>query len=209
MLTAPGDVEFDRLLDRLARDIVDAAIFRKLRSDLTGSFGEYWREFNQSPAFWSLSFQAYLEAALHRLTRIYVGHRDALSLSSWLEEIKNKPQLFPAPPDPVQLDEAIRSVSVKDDPVVKNLVILRNNILAHINWDDVAKDLRLVEKYAPSYAEVDALVSRALGILNRYSVLFKGLAWSRVISGHDDFQAILDALRAGLARRDAERAAGA
>jgi hypothetical protein len=209
MLTAPGDVEFDRLLDCLARDIVDAAIFRKLRSDLTASYGDYWREFGQSPAFWSLSFQSYIEAALNRLIRIYVGHPDALSLDSWLREIKKRPQLLPRRFDPVQLDKDLLSVSVKHDPIVKNLAKLRNNILAHINWDNVAKDLRLLEKYAPSYTEVDALVSRALDILNRYSILFKGSAWSPVISGHDDFRAILDALRADLARKDAERAAGA
>jgi hypothetical protein len=51
-----GTPEFERLLNRLAEDIVDAAVFRRLRANLNASYDEYWREFNESQTFWSLSF---------------------------------------------------------------------------------------------------------------------------------------------------------
>jgi len=194
--------EFKRLLDRLAEDIREAAIFRKLHVDLIASFNEFWREFNESNTFWYLSFQAYLEVALHRLNRIYVGHNDALSLGSWLEAIKNNPQLFVALPDPVQLDQDIRSV--EDDPIVKKLVKLRGNIVAHINWNNVAKNLKLGDRFALSFGEIDVLISRASDILNRYSVLFNQESWLTPIVGHDDFQTILKALRGYLERMNVE-----
>jgi len=194
--------EFKRLLDRLAEDIREAAIFRKLHVDLIASFNEFRREFNESNTFWYLSFQAYLEVALHRLNRIYVGHNDALSLGSWLEAIKNNPQLFVALPDPVQLDQDIRSV--EDDPIVKKLVKLRGNIVAHINWNNVAKNLKLGDRFALSFGEIDVLISRASDILNRYSVLFNQESWSTPIVGHDDFQTILKALRGYLERMNVE-----
>jgi hypothetical protein len=205
MRPAPNTEEFDRLLDRLARDIVDAAIFRRLRSDLVASFDEFSREFTQSWTFWSLSFQAYIEVALHLLSRIYVGEKRSLSIRSWLEAIKNNPKLFQTSPDPVQLDRDIDSVK-DDDPIVKNLVILRNKVLAHTNWRNVAQK-RVGDRFALTFKEVDALVLRASEILNRYSMLFKQTAWSPTISGHDDFRTILNALRADLERRDAERTA--
>src|ERR1035437_3168671 len=175
--------EFKRLLDRLAEDIREAAIFRKLHVDLIASFNEFRREFNESNTFWYLSFQAYLEVALHRLNRIYVGHNDALSLGSWLEAIKNNPKLFVALPDPVQLDQDIRSV--EDDPIVKKLV-------------------KLGDRFALSFGEIDVLISRASDILNRYSVLFNQESWLTPIVGHDDFQTILKALRGYLERMNVE-----
>ena len=148
--------EFKRLLDRLAEDIREAAIFRKLHVDLIASFNEFRREFNESNTFWYLSFQAYLEVALHRLNRIYVGHNDALSLGSWLEAIKNNPKLFVALPDPVQLDQDIRSV--EDDPIVKKLVKLRGNIVAHINWNNVAKNLKRKRQTNPSVPAMNLMM---------------------------------------------------
>jgi hypothetical protein len=186
----------------MARDITDAAIFRKLHADLSESVNGYWREFNQSQTFWYLSFHAYAEIALHRLSRIYVGHDGALSLGSWLQSIKNNPQLFPAQPDASRLDEDIHSAA--SDPVVKKLVALRGSFVAHINWRNVAENLRLGDRFALSLEDIDLLISRAVEILNRYSVLFKQTSWSTVISGGDDFRILLRAVRCDLQRMDAE-----
>jgi len=82
MLSAPPlrSPEFERLLDRLADDITDAAIFRKLLADLNALLDDYSREFSQSQTFWSLSFQAYAEVVLYRLGRVFVSQTGALSL---------------------------------------------------------------------------------------------------------------------------------
>jgi hypothetical protein len=198
-----GSIEFERLLDRLALDITDAAIFRKLHADLNSSINEYWREFSQSQTFWSLALQAFIETTLNRLSRVYVGHRDALSLGSLLEAIKNNQQLFPCPPDAVQLDCDIDSVR-DGDPIVKKLVQLRGNVVAHINWNNIAENLRLGDRFALTFKEIDLLSARATAILNRYSVLFKRTHWSMNILGKDDFRTILEASRRDLKRRHAE-----
>ena len=68
-ITPPLDsLEFERLLDRLALDIQDAAVFRKLDSDINSMITEFWREFSQSQTFWSLTRQAHVETTLQRLS---------------------------------------------------------------------------------------------------------------------------------------------
>jgi len=247
--TPPVDsIQFDRLLDRLARDITDAAIYRKLQADINASIKEFSREFSQSQTFWTLCLQAYTEMAVQRLSRIYFENDKALSLARWLEAIRDNPQLFAhplapvspapefigadgcsvveedplalkleawlqgideqpqlpaAPPDRVQLDRDIDTVR-DNDPLVKKLVVLRSNVIAHINWKNTANNSKLDDRFALTFSEVDVLIGRAAAILNRYSVLFKRTSWTTVISGHDDFQAILEALRYDLQRRHAE-----
>src|SRR4051812_26992104 len=105
-----GSPEFERLLNRLAGNIIDAAFSRSFGATLNAAFDDYWCEFNESQTFWSLSFQAYAEVVLYRLGRIYVSQKNALTLLAWLEAIKDNPQLFPTPPDPLQLGSDIESV---------------------------------------------------------------------------------------------------
>ena len=197
--------EFERLLDRLAADIIDAAVFRKLRADLNALFEEYWLEFNESQTFWSLSFQAYAEVVLYRLGRVYVSQKGALSLAAWMEAIRTNPQLFVTAPDPVQLGTDIESVGNKD-PLVKKLICLRGNFVAHVNWDHTASGgVKIREDaFALDWAEIDLLISRATDILNRYSILFKQTSWITDIAGRDDHKYILKAVRSDLERMKAE-----
>ena len=213
--------KFERLLNRLATDIVDVAIFNRLHTDLSASADEFWQEFAQSPAFWSLTFQAHVEVVLFRLIRIYDTHDSALSLSSWLQTIKRNLHLFGAehgaqnpdvmrrgaePPDLDQLNQDINAVTPAD-PLVKKLTSLRGNVIAHTSARNIGEALHLEDRFALTYEEINTLVSRATTILNRYSILFKRQSWSTLIIGHDDFRNVLKALRADLERYDAERAA--
>ena len=197
--------EFERLLDRLAADIIDAAVFRKLRVDLNALFEDYWLEFNQSQTFWSLSFNAYARLVLYRLGRVYVSQKGALSLAAWMEAIRTNPQLFVTAPDPVQLGTDIESVGNKD-PLVKKLICLRGNFVAHVNWDHTASGgVKIREDaFALDWAEIDLLISRATDILNRYSILFKQTSWITDIAGRDDHKYILKAVRSDLERMKAE-----
>ncbi len=202
-IPAPNSAEFDRLLDRLAKDITDAAVYRRLRADVVSSYSEYSREIAQSNTFWMLSVQAYTEMAMHRMSRVYAGHPRALTLASWLESIKKNPKLLPTRPAPAILDQDI--LSVKDsDPVVKKLLELRNKVIAHINWDNIAKGLGVQDSFALTFTELDLLIDRALEILNRYSYLSKQMHWSRNVVGHDDFRHILKAVRSDIERRRAQ-----
>jgi hypothetical protein len=87
--------------------------------------------------------------------------------------------------------------------VVKKFVVLRNNLIAHINVKNIAKDLKLHEQFPLSADEVEMLISRAVEILNRYSGLFKRTWWSTEAVGHSDFMDILKRVRRDLERREA------
>jgi hypothetical protein len=167
---------------------------------------DYWREFSQSNTFWSHSFQAYMDAVLFRMGRVYVSENRSLSLARWLDEIRGNPQLFSSPPDSDQLDADIGLVQ-KADPLVKKLIVLRGSFVAHVNWQNTADGAQVGDRFALSSDEIDLLISRAAEILNRYSYLFKRTVWSTTIVGQDDFQNTLAALRRDLAREDAEIAA--
>jgi hypothetical protein len=200
-----GTPEFERLLNRLAEDIVDAAVFRRLRANLNASYDEYWREFNESQTFWSLSFQAFEEVVLYRLGRIYVSQRDALSLVAWLDAIKCNPHLFVTSPDPVQLGSDVESVGNKD-LLVKKLICLRGNFVAHINWEHTAGGGMKIKRdnFSLTWDEIDLLIERAADVLNRYSALFNQSLWSMNIAGRDDYKGVLKAVRSELERLDAE-----
>jgi hypothetical protein len=197
--------EFERLLKRLAEDITDAAVFQRLRTNLDASINEYSREFNESNTFWSLSLQALDEAVLCRLGRMYVSQRDALSLLAWLKAIRDSPQLFPTAPDPIQLGKDIESVGNKD-LLVKKLICLRGNFVAHINWEHTAGGGTKIKRdsFALTWDEIDRLIARAADILNRYSTLFNQSHWSMDIAGRDDYKGVLKAVRSELERCDAE-----
>lgn len=211
--------EFERLLNRLATDVVDAAIFNRLSTDIDASTKEFWREFAQSPTFWALTRSAYVEVVLIRLIRVYDTDQRAVSLQSWLGTIRGNLHFFGAgsgacspdvvlrgaePPDADEFNRDIASVTPATDPLVKKLTILRGNIIAHTNAADVVDGCRLEDRFPLTFAEIDSLVSRAVAILNRYSILFKRAVWSTQIVGHDDFVNVLRAIRGDLKRLDAE-----
>ena len=66
-LTVANSKEFERLLDVLRDDVVGAAIHYRLHKDLRESVAHFERELNQSPAFWSLTFGAHIDATRSRL----------------------------------------------------------------------------------------------------------------------------------------------
>lgn len=143
---------------------------------------------------------------LFRLGRIYDSHDDALSLLAWLQEIKRNPQLFATIPDQVQLDEDLALVG-KRDPLIKKLICLRGNFIAHINWEHTAGRIEIKrDHYMLTWEEIDLLIARASEVLNRYSVLFNRSIWSMQIVGSDDYKAILKAVRSDLKRWDAKNA---
>ncbi len=204
-----NSIEFNRLLDRLAQDIVDAEIYNRLYVDIDVARIEYRQEFNQSPTFWSLTLRAYVEVILVQLIRAYDTNDRALSLQSLLETIKGNAQFFTGASggerlDIDQLDRDIASVSPGNDDLVKKLIILRGHVIAHINAANVVEEKRVEDRFSLTFDDINSLVRRATEILNRYSILFKNTAWSTQIVGHSDFKNVLEALRGDLERHDAE-----
>src|SRR5262245_16038281 len=89
-----GDVDLEKLLSRLSDDIVKAPAFLRLYAVLGPKFGEYQMEVNRIPFFWSLTSEAFKDACLLRIARIYDQEKSALSLRTLLLTIRENPHLF-------------------------------------------------------------------------------------------------------------------
>jgi len=217
--------EFKRLLESLALELVDANIYLGLHNDLETATTSYRREFRQSWAFWSLTLQAHFDAALFRLCRIFDQHREGLNLRSFLETIQGNLGIFEEHnfrerlqgnpfvdslaatarrPDPDQLARDIE-FSGDGNPLVKSLIVLRNNYFAHRSARDVVDPQDLHLRYPLTKEHVETLLKGGLEILNRYSSLFDAHLYADYMVGRDDYQAILGAVQEKLARYDAQR----
>lgn len=216
--------ELNKLLDALALEIVDANIYHRLYSDLVNSRKDYAREFSQSNTFWSLTFDAIHDARMIRLCRVFGQELNSLNLFNLLETIKANIHFFDKAhfrqrlkdnafvdslaevdriPNEAQLDNDIRFAS-DQNPLVKKLMIWRNNIIAHrgarvsLGKDEILADNPL------SHQEIETLLDGCFTISNRYSSLYRASTWSRKVVGHDDYQSLLETLKMSLQKLDEE-----
>ena len=211
--------EFQSLLDALASELVEANIHFKLYADLTGAISEYQEEYNQSTAFWSLTFQAHLDAAVFRLCKIYDQHTNTLNLRNLLDTIKANISVFDTEdfrqrlkgnpfveslsdesrkPDEKQLEIDLVYVS-EENPLVKNLIVLRNNFFAHRSAKNAITKRNLAEDYPLTIKNVEELLVDGMRLINRYSSLFRASTYSTNMVGRDDFQFVLKSIREHLA----------
>ncbi len=160
-LNVSNSTEFERLLDGLGDDVIDAAIHYRLHKDLRTSVADFERELNQAPAFWSLTFGALLDAARSKLFRAYDQGQGTLCLRNFLETIRENVTLFGAGPGASLPEVIARGASAPDvsvleqdlalvissDPLVKKLVALRGNLYAHRNALNVAQELKIEERF--------------------------------------------------------------
>lgn len=213
--------EFHRLLSALVGELVDAQIHFNLYKDLTADMPEYAVEFNQSWTFWSLTLSAQLDAVVHRLCKAYDQYgsgNPTVNLRNLLDTIDANQYLFDEPnfrerlkdnpfvdslaatprrPDPAQLQQDMRSVS-DTDPLVKKLIIWRNNFYAHRSSAHALDAEAFASKYAISIPDIEALLANGVAIVNRYSDLFIATHHSTNIVGREDYRWLLNAARAAL-----------
>jgi hypothetical protein len=211
--------EFQSLLEALASELVDANIHFKLYADLTGAISEYQEEYNQSTAFWSLTFQSHLDAAVFRLCKTYDQHTKTLNLRNLLDTIKANISVFDTKdfrerlkdnsfvgslsaesrkPDEKQLETDLVYVS-EENPLVKNLIVWRNNFFAHRSAKNAIKKRNLAEDYPLTIKNVEELLVEGMRLINRYSSLFRASTYSTNMVGRDDFQFVLKSIREHLA----------
>lgn len=203
--------EFESLLNALASEIVDAQIYFKLHTDLMAAVPDYAEVFNESNTFWWLTVHALLDAALFRLCRIYDQQSKSLNLRNLLDtiqanliifDIQNFRQRLKDNPFVESLSQAARKPSTatlnqdiqyasRTNPLVKKLVIWRNNIFAHRSAVNVVNQKNIADDYPLSKKDVAELLNGAISILNRYSSLFRASSYSPQIVGHDDYLYVL------------------
>ena len=218
MISLKEGFEFQRLLEGLANDIVDAHIHFKLYKELLAASSEFPLVMIQSNTFWSTTLKAHLNTSLFMLTKAYDQHDKALHLFSFLKTIKANPDLFSETkfrerkkdnpyvdslasecrtPDLAKLDSDI-SLCSPNDPLVKTLTILRGNVLAHRNAENTASGRSISETHPLIFENFEVLLNRALEILNTYSSLFEASTYSTKAIGADDFRYIFECVNSSV-----------
>jgi hypothetical protein len=213
-----------KLLKALAGEITSAHIYHRLFCDLVDSIPTYKREFQQSNTFWHLTLDSLKEVRLSRLCRVFDQKSRSLNLVNLLDTIKANPHLFQEEPfrkrlrDSAFVDSLARDNRVPCDeelnrdieyastknPLVKKLIVWRNNIVAHRSVALSLGETRHLDQRPISKAEIEELLASSLAIFNKYSSLYSAETWSRQIIGHDDYKSLLSFVRRGLQKRDEE-----
>lgn len=210
--------EFKCLLQALVNELIDAKDHFRLHQSLDGAIEDYGVEFNQSPAFWSMTLSAHIDAALIRLCKAYDLYegKPSLNLRNFLETIEANLNFFDEPnfrerlkgnafvdslatesrkPDPLQLQRDLEAVS-SADPLVKKLTIWRHNYVAHRSRTSALNLKAFNEKNPILFSEIEALISNGLRIVNHYSGLFSATYHTSIEA--KDYKRLLDAVRRDL-----------
>lgn len=180
--------ELHAALQTIADDVQVATIHHQLATDLSAAVPEFVRELNEAGAFWSLTMYAHLSEVRARLCRVYDQHPGAIALPSWLSAAG---QLVPLDQATLATDQSEVSTT---DPVVKKLVKLRNNVVAHTAASPLRR-LDLESAFGLTFQESELLVERAVRIVNNYGQRLLQNTWSTRIVGHDDYLLVLKAVR--------------
>jgi hypothetical protein len=217
----------NRLLDTLADEIVNAHVYHRLFRNLVDSIPQYEDDLNQSPVFWNYTLSSLRDSRLVRVCRIYDQQSNSLNLFNLLQTIEANLHLFseaefrkrrsdsphvdslaayPRQPDEKEL-KADLDYSSDRNPVVKKLLVWRNNIVAHRGAKVSLGRKDILDNNPISKAELEDLLDRALKIFNHYSHLFRASTWSVQIIGEADYQHCLKMLHKGIEATKAEHQA--
>jgi len=216
--------ELNKLLDALAKDIVDANIFYRLLTGVMAATSEFPREISQSDTFWWLTTQAIKEAYLTRLCRIFDQHSQTLNLVNLLDTIKANLHFFQEPhfrerlkdnafvnslaegvrvPSIEELQTDIQFASLRNQIVLK-LVLWRGNIHAHTGAKVALGKAAAVEANRIEEEEIELLLDQCFSMLNKYMVMYKATSWSRQVIGHDDYLSVFKFIRLGLEKYESD-----
>ena len=216
--------QFGSLLNALVNECVSAEIYFKLHKNLLTAIPEYKEVYNESNTFWSLTLRALLDATFSCLCRAYDQYSQSLSLRNLLDTIEANLEIFDTAnfkerlrgnpfveslaqtarrPNTNKLDRDKKLVS-NEDPLVKKLVIWRNNIISHKRASNVVNEKDITKDYPLTRTEVSELVTRATDISNSYSGLFQASTTSTQIVGHDDYLYVLKSIKERICKQKEE-----
>jgi hypothetical protein len=201
---AYSHAEIKQMVSAVAHEAINANVHYKLFRSLRKKIRGYVREYNQTPAFWGLTMNAHLRAALSSLCLAYDTHPKGINLKRLMEMMRdsaNKPWIAPddaastrSGATKAQFERDLKAVS-KNDPLAKRLIWQRNNLFAHKNLDNVMNGGTDQAKFTLSHHQFTRLVDRAIRIVNRYGDIYIGNTWSRRMVGDDDYVYVLQAIR--------------
>jgi AbiU2 len=224
-ITIKSGDELSKLLDALAKDIVDANIYYKLFIGLINLIPDYSDEANLSNTFWSLTLEAIKEAYMLRLCRIYEQYNNTnLNLVNLLDTIKSNLHFFQEPhfrerlknnpfveslakevtiPSMEELQVDIEFAS-DENPIVHKLMLWRHTFYAHTGAKIALGKSGTLKENSISEEDIEQLIDKCFSISNKYMSMYKAASWSRQALGHDDYLSLFKFLRFGLEKHEAD-----
>ena len=210
--------ELLKQIDTLQKELFTTNVQFELFVGLKKSGPGYKDEFNLSPRFWSYTFDAHINMVVLRLCRIYDADEKTMSLPKFLRTVEENSDQFNEKAyrernkdhpmvgrlatyqrsfDSEQLEKDKIFCSNKN-PIVKQLFIWRNNIVAHFNYEEAfGKKMEFHKRYPLLFRDIEELIKSGLKIVNYYGHLFGEADMPESNSTNypvNDFQIILDLL---------------
>lgn len=207
------------MLAALADDVVTAAIHLKLLRDLDRSVKKYFRAFNQSTAFWNLTFKAHNHTAMITLCRVWDSHADTVNVNNLVTVAADHPEWFSEAEFRVRkqgnpyvdsLAKANRTPDRKKlryhmrlckSPLVGRLQGWRHTAVAHLSTSRALNPEGLVRRFPVSIRDLQTLTNRAARIVNYYTDLFSAGVYSTRMFSDDDYMKVLEAVEDGIRHR--------
>jgi hypothetical protein len=207
--TKRSQADFENLTDALAKEAQGACIDYRLYRDVQDACCEFATVTRQSPAFWDATVNAHLNSAILRLCRIYDTHKKTLNLARWLTIIKDNREWFADKEFErrtgrqrqhsesgvlkSEVDAEIR-LAQPSNRLVKNLLKLRNNIVAHAGEDFALLKDKGQSAIELTLGDLETLAGQALGLVNKYLAKYKSHTYSGELIGKDDFRFVFTRL---------------
>ena len=182
-MAADSEEEFAELAKALAQEIQGANVDYRMYRDLQKTCAENPVVVQQSCPFLPMTIDAHLNSAVLRLCRVYDTEKSSLNLRSWLGQIKANPDWFteaafqtrksnpisewPGTPDVTQLEADITYAGMSN-PVVKNLILFRGNMFAHLGESWVLNRRDAKGSFKVTLDDIANLAEQGLTIVNRY-----------------------------------------
>ncbi len=202
----------------LASDIVDASIHWKMVLGIEEAAAKWPLVTRQSNTFWVYTLKAHLNTSVLALCRAFDQEQKSLHLVGLLQLIQRSLSLFDdenfrerlrgnpfveslaesaSRPDASQLSADMSRCS-EHDPLVKRLVKHRNNSVAHSSRKRRINGVLGPVDEEITYEDYQALLNRAVEILNRYSGLFSAEYFSTQVIGHKDYETVFRWVQEGV-----------
>jgi hypothetical protein len=218
--------QFVEQIEKLRNELFVTDVQFQLYVSLKKTIPSYKDEIRATPLFWDYTMRAHIDMVVLRLCRLYDPDSETISLPNFILTIEANLDLFSKAAfvernkdsanlewalqynrdlNPKFLEEAKKNCSSKN-PVVKNLLAMRNNFVAHLNHELTFGDAELFQKKYPlHYKDIEKLIKDGLGLLNDISSVFGGSYFSGLEGSNypfDDFKFILETVKKHLKRQE-------
>ena len=206
-------------IEKLRNELFVTEVQFQLFVELKKAAPNYKEEIRATPLFWDYTMRAHIDMVVLRLCRLYDPNGETISLPNFVLTIEASRELFSKAAfiernkDSANLEWALkynRDLSSKfleeakkncgsKNPLVKNLLIMRNHFVAHLNHKLTFGDAELFQKRFPlHFKDIEELIRNGFNLLDDVSSIFGGSVFGGTKGTNypfDDFKFILEKLK--------------